>query len=187
MNEPKAIFVHCSATQRNKNFTVDDIRRWHKAQGWSDVGYHAVVLRDGTVQPGRPETTVGAHTFRHNGNSLGICYIGGIGDDHRPQDTRTDEQRTALILKVREWMTTYNIPVERVYGHYEFANKACPCFDMDEFREQLKQHVNISLPTIQIGTKEAFNQTTQLQRTLGVAIDGIIGPETYKAIAEYYQ
>ena len=40
------IIVHCSATSEGKDFTVLDIRRWHKLQGWSDIGYHYVVYRN---------------------------------------------------------------------------------------------------------------------------------------------
>ena len=35
-----SIIIHCSATPEGKHFTAADIRRWHKAQGWSDIGYH---------------------------------------------------------------------------------------------------------------------------------------------------
>ena len=43
------IIIHCSATPEGKDFTVDDIRRWHKEQGWSDIGYHYVIYRDGSI------------------------------------------------------------------------------------------------------------------------------------------
>ena len=40
------IIIHCTATPEGKDFTVDDIRRWHTTpaseggRGWSDIGYH---------------------------------------------------------------------------------------------------------------------------------------------------
>mgnify|MGYP002522570638 CR=1 FL=1 len=35
----KEIIVHCSATREGKDFTVNDIRKWHKKRGFNDIGY----------------------------------------------------------------------------------------------------------------------------------------------------
>lgn len=53
------IILHCTATPEGQDFTVEQIRQWHLAQGFSDIGYHYVISRDGTVHPGRPESVVG--------------------------------------------------------------------------------------------------------------------------------
>lgn len=90
------IIIHCSATKEGLNFNVNDIRRWHKAKGWKDVGYHYVICLDGTVQPGRPIAQVGAHCSGYNKNSIGICYIGGLDENNKPKDTRTVQQKAAL-------------------------------------------------------------------------------------------
>ncbi len=51
------IIIHCSATPEGKDFTVDDIRRWHLARRRpADIGYHYVIYRDGSVHKGRAET-----------------------------------------------------------------------------------------------------------------------------------
>ena len=87
------IIIHCSATAEGRDFGVADIRRWHKAQGWTDVGYHYVVRLDGTVQEGRALSEPGAHCKGHNAHSIGICYVGGLAADGRtPKDTRTDRK-----------------------------------------------------------------------------------------------
>jgi N-acetylmuramoyl-L-alanine amidase len=137
MNKPNRIFIHCSATTEGKDFTADDIDRWHRARGWSGIGYHKVVRLDGTVERGRADTTIGAHVRGHNTNSLGIVYIGGVGIDGKPKDTRTPMQHRQLVNEVLNWMEMYDIPVRDVYGHYEFAAKACPSFDMEYFRAEL--------------------------------------------------
>lgn len=123
------IILHCSATPEGVPFTVDDIRRWHKAQGWRDVGYHHIVRIDGSVECGRPETMAGAHTKGHNEDSIGVCYIGGVAKDGKtPKDTRTDAQKASLIRLVRELKSRY--PAATIHGHNEFAAKACPSFDV---------------------------------------------------------
>lgn len=124
----KEIIIHCSATPEGKDFTVQDIRRWHKAQGWSDVGYHFVIYRNGHIEPGRDVDLVGAHCTGHNTYSIGICYIGGMDRDNKqPKDTRTLTQKAALLSLLTDLRTLY--PNARIYGHRDFAAKACPSFD----------------------------------------------------------
>lgn len=122
------IIVHCSATAEGRNFTTEDITRWHKAQGWVTIGYHYVVHLDGSVHAGRSMDLAGAHCYGHNKESIGVCYIGGLAADGRtPKDTRTPEQRAALRKLLADLRAKY--PKARIYGHRDFAAKACPCFD----------------------------------------------------------
>lgn len=121
------IILHCSATPDGKDYTVDQIRQCHIARGFSDVGYHFIVYRDGSVHRGRPVEQIGSHTKGYNSHSIGICYIGGnSADNEKPKDTRTPQQRKALRELVDSLLKKY--PRATVHGHYEFANKACPSF-----------------------------------------------------------
>lgn len=133
MRNIDSIIIHCSATPEGKHFSVDDIRGWHKARGFVDVGYHFVITLDGDVQTGRPIENVGAHCTqqRMNHRSVGICYIGGYAADGKtPKDTRTPAQKNALRSLVARLRKQYDIPENRVFGHRDFAPKACPCFDV---------------------------------------------------------
>lgn len=122
------IIVHCSATPEGKDFTVTDIKKWHLARGFSDIGYHYVIYRDGSVHTGRDESKIGAHCTGHNSYSIGVCYIGGCAADGKtPKDTRTDAQKTALVKLLKELKSRY--PKATIHGHREYANKACPSFD----------------------------------------------------------
>lgn len=124
----KEIIVHCSATPEGKDFTVSDITNWHKARGFTTIGYHYVVYRDGSVHKGRNVNISGAHCTGHNAHSIGICYIGGCAADGKTaKDTRTNAQRAALEITLRKLRTLY--PTAKIYGHRDFANKACPSFD----------------------------------------------------------
>ena len=122
------LIIHCSATPEGKDYTVQDIDRWHKARGWKGIGYHYVIYRDGSIHKGRPEEQVGAHCLNHNKHSIGICYIGGTtADNKKAKDTRTPEQKAALRALLVELKQSY--PRALIMGHNVFANKACPCFD----------------------------------------------------------
>lgn len=139
MRKIKEIILHCAATPEGKDFTTKDIKAWHLQRGFSDIGYHYVIYRDGSIHSGRSIEAAGAHCKGHNSYSIGICYIGGCDASGKlPKDTRTPEQRFALFKLVDELMHKYNLTINDVYGHREFANKACPSFDMPTFRKELK-------------------------------------------------
>lgn len=123
------IIIHCSATPEGKDYTVEQIRQWHKQRGFSDIGYHYVIYRDGSIHSGRPIEKIGAHCLKHNAHSIGVCYIGGVAKDGKtPKDTRTDAQKESLIKLIKELKAKY--PKATVHGHREYANKACPSFDV---------------------------------------------------------
>lgn len=135
MRQIKEIIVHCADTPEGRDDKAADIKRWHKAQGWSDIGYHYVIDLDGTIEPGRPLETAGAHCTGHNANSIGICYIGGCDKDMKPKDTRTEEQKASLITLLKYLVAKY--PGAKIYGHKDFAQKACPSFDAKKEYEDL--------------------------------------------------
>lgn len=125
------IIIHCSATPEGKQTTVEEIRQWHLQRGWKDIGYHYVIYLNGTIHKGRPESEVGAHCSKYNKNSIGICYIGGVDKDGKtPKDTRTEGQKRALIEILKRLKRDY--PNATLHGHNEFANKACPSFNVKE-------------------------------------------------------
>lgn len=127
MRKITEIIIHCSATPAGRNFTVQDLDRWHRARGFNSIGYHYVIYLDGSVYPGRPVDEIGAHCLGHNAHSIGVCYIGGLDvDTLEPTDTRTPEQRAALRELLAKLQEQY--PGATVHGHNEFADKACPCF-----------------------------------------------------------
>lgn len=138
------IILHCSATPEGKDFTVDDIHKWHLARNFAGIGYNFVIYRDGTVHEGRPEAYVGAHCTNHNSNAIGICYIGGVEKNGKtPKDTRTPEQKKAMVLLVDELLKKYNLTNKAVHCHYEYANKACPSFKREDFLKELEDIQNL--------------------------------------------
>ena len=126
------IIVHCTATREGKNYTVEDIRRWHKERGFSDIGYHYVIYLDGSVHKGRPIEKVGAHCEGHNDNSIGIAYVGGLNKDGDPKNTLTPRQEESLFNLILELENRYPSIVS-VNGHRAYATKACPCFNVPQW------------------------------------------------------
>lgn len=123
--------VHCSSTKPSVFVDAKAIDRWHKEKGWLKIGYHFVILRDGTVQTGRLETEVGAHVEGHNVGNLGICLVGGLREsDGASEANYTPAQWAALETLLAQLKAKY--PAADVLGHRDFPNvhKDCPCFDV---------------------------------------------------------
>ncbi len=123
------IIIHCSATKEGQDYTTSDIRRWHLARGFSDIGYHYIIYRDGSIHLGRSINVGGAHCVNHNAHSIGVCYIGGLDKQGNPKDTRTEQQKDSLVKLLKQLRQLY--PKAAIYPHFKFAAKACPCFDAE--------------------------------------------------------
>lgn len=128
------IIVHCTATPEGKDYTIADITNWHKQRGFTTIGYHYVIYRDGSVHKGRDINVSGAHCTGHNAHSIGVCYVGGLENKpgvptakQKDKDTRTPAQKASLLKLLKELRTLY--PMAKIRSHKDFANKACPSFD----------------------------------------------------------
>lgn len=145
-----AIVIHCSATREGIDIKAADIDRMHKERGFAVCGYHYVIDLDGTVETGRPLTMDGAHCntkgfsgTSYNKHSIGICYIGGVDKNGKAKDTRTPQQKEALVKLVYDLIDKYP-NIKEVIGHRDTSPdlngdgkitknewiKCCPCFEV---------------------------------------------------------
>jgi N-acetylmuramoyl-L-alanine amidase len=147
------IVVHCSATKPGQKVDVDVIDGWHKLRGFSHqkesgryCGYHFVVREDGSIQTGRFLNETGAHVQGANSHSIGVCYAGGLDREGKASDSRTADQKEALIFLLTSLVVLY--PKAKIKGHRDYSPdlngsgviepweymKQCPCFcAMDEY------------------------------------------------------
>lgn len=130
----RRIVVHHSAGPRSQSF--ESIERYHtgpepQGRGWLAIGYHWVVLGDGSVRCGRPANLVGAHAYGHNVDSVGICVVGHNG---RPGEEWSEVQVHAL----RQLMTTLRglWPAALVLGHRDVGATVCPGTDVAQLISQ---------------------------------------------------
>ena len=134
------VFVHCTGTRPSAS--VEGIRRGWQALGWHAPGYHFLVDRWGVVHTLLDMEQVANGVRGHNSHSVHVAYIGGIGDDGRPADTRTQAQRVSLRSTVR--ILLKDNPGSVALGHRDISPdrnrngivdpweriKECPCFDV---------------------------------------------------------
>lgn len=117
------IVIHCSASPNGGLIRAEDIHNWHVKKGWDGIGYHYVICADGTLEYGRPEYWIGAHTKGHNSSSIGICLIGI--DAYSTQQWITLDALVGKLIKNHEGI--------KVIGHNEVSNKTCPGFDVQKW------------------------------------------------------
>lgn len=136
MRQIDEIILHCTATPADMVVTVAMVDGWHRQRGYDCIGYHFLVQQDGSILQGRSLEYEGAHCSGHNRSSIGIAYVGGLDPETcAPSDTRTFEQKMALKRLIVLLMAQY--PIRKISGHYQYAAKACPCFNVDEYQNLL--------------------------------------------------
>lgn len=135
------IILHCASTYADMDIDVATVRDWHvHERGWDDIGYHWLIRRNGAIEKGREESAVGAHCSGHNYNSIGICLAGGLGLTGKPEDNFTEAQFESLARLIREILIRY--PGCTIHGHSDYANKACPVFNVPLFIAKYLPEVN---------------------------------------------
>ena len=125
------IVIHASATPPGMDIGAEEIRGWHKQRGWSDIGYHAVIRRNGKVEDGRNIERAGAHVKGHNENSFGICLVGGTSSDASQAEFNFTRHQMASLVRLLDVLKN-EFPDAEVLGHRDFPGvaKACPCFNV---------------------------------------------------------
>jgi len=118
MRNITALVVHHSASS-SKTTTVEKITSWHKQRGFTTIGYHYVILHDGTVKKGRPDSMVGAHVSGKNSNSIGICVAGNF-EEENPTEAQAASLRALLVELQKECVGA------KVTWHREQAATLCP-------------------------------------------------------------
>ena len=117
------IVIHHTGNPWDDDLSAAEIDASHKAQGWTCIGYHYVIRKDGTVEEGRPHWTVGAHAYGENSHTIGIHVCGNfeIGEP-------TAAQIESLAMLLANLCTDYGLSIDRdtIVGHRELMATACP-------------------------------------------------------------
>lgn len=141
MRKINKALVHCSASDKSEQDSIDAIKELHTGPKtrkinwgeygnvacfeWSDVGYHFVITTDGTVHFGRPIEIKGAHCPPENAHSIGICLTGN--------KAFSPAQFEALRFLASDLCHEFNLNLTDFYPHNHFdKNKTCPNFDVQK-------------------------------------------------------
>jgi len=117
------IVVHHTGNPSDDDLSAEQIHYSHLAQGWSGIGYHYVIRKDGTVEIGRPEWAMGAHASGENWHTIGV-HLSGNFEIAVP----TAEQIESCAYLVGWICERYDLVPNRdhVVGHCDLMSTACP-------------------------------------------------------------
>lgn len=181
MRSLNEIIIHCTDTRpnwwadRTSAEKVAEVRRWHtEERGWSDIGYHFLIDRDGTVIEGRPLERVGAHVKGHNTGTIGISLFGGHGGSAGDQflDNFTEDQERALMQLIRQLQDNYPT-ITNVSGHNQYAAKACPTFSVPAWLEG--KRVEFVQEVVEDRARTSPTQSRTVQASAVQVVTGISG------------
>ncbi|OLN29263.1 peptidoglycan recognition protein family protein [Desulfosporosinus metallidurans] len=119
------------------------IREWHRTRGWSDIGYHFVIMPDGRCEDGRPLYRSGAHcnVGHRNFIGIGICLVGNFSETEVP-----DTQLVGLVNKVVQLLAAFKLGVGDVELHRDVPGAATECpgryFPEDAFKKELEESIS---------------------------------------------
>jgi N-acetyl-anhydromuramyl-L-alanine amidase AmpD len=197
------VFLHCSASDNPAHDDVEVMRDWHvNGNGWSDVGYHFFVKKDGTVQAGRPLSRTPAAQARHNAGTIAICCHG------LAEEKFTQTQYEAVIALCKEIDEAYAHEIT-FHGHREVSAKSCPVFPyktvlgLDEngamrftpnpnpgsgTPRTVVSTTATELPILRITARGASVRVLQQRlnaKGQNVTVDGIFGQQTLAAVKDF--
>lgn len=137
------IIIHCSASDNKHQDSIEAITKLHisppikkftwgeyatSGKNFSAIGYHFVITKDGSVKVGRPLERQGAHCYRFNQFSIGICLTGNT--------YFSPEQFTSLHIICLELCQEFGLVLSNINPHNRFnSKKTCPNFDLKEQKE----------------------------------------------------
>lgn len=136
MRTIKYIVIHCTATPQSTK-VESIINFWKKVLGWKNPGYHILIDKKGKSHFLQPFEYPANGVKGYNQNSIHISYIGGVDENGKSVDNRTDAQK----LEMLQWLTVLknDFPKAKIQGHCDFpkVRKSCPSFDVKEWLKEI--------------------------------------------------
>ena len=184
------VFIHCSASDHTHHDNIKTIKSWHLARGFSDVGYHFFIQKDGTLEYGRDIEKTPAAQKGHNRYTLAIC-MHGLKEESFTQAQFDTLNKLAIQIE-------HNYENISFHGHCEVSKKACPVFnykkvlDLDRYGslskdtnvlQEIKSKKAEDLPELKLGSRGEAVEL--LQQLLFIKIDGIVGPQTSRSVKAF--
>ena len=188
-----------------------DVHWWHIRNGWSGIGYHYFISKQGVIFQGRPDDMIGSHVKGYNSNSIGICFEGRYNKEIMPEaQVKAGKELVAHLKK--------KYGIKNVKRHKDLMATDCPgsLFPFEKIVGQEKENLVLSFQRAAVAdgfklpkygcdgsygdeTKSAMqkcvvkrrlfykykNSTKLVQRLLGIKQDGLCGKNTEKAIKEF--
>ena len=134
------VIHHVGGTDRE--VSAAEIHRWHLHNGWSGIGYHYVIHKDGSIERGRPRDAVGAHCYGENYHTIGINLVGNF-----QIALPTGVQMDAAVALVAQLCRIYRIRpgAGTIVGHRDLNSTECPGQNLYDQLPDLQRYCKVLL------------------------------------------
>ena len=171
ISQIRYIAIHHSATKDGDAFSFARYHVSHK--NWPGIGYHYVILPDGTIQWTNDLSTVSYHVGWQNTFTVGICLVGDF-----TKAEPTNQQKISLKALCRMLFGVLSLNINNVKGHRELvSNTQCPGVDMNVLRKYIINDVI----TILFDGKPLSVDTILKDKTTFVSIRPLVKALGYEA------
>jgi N-acetyl-anhydromuramyl-L-alanine amidase AmpD len=149
------VVAHWTGTYNNQDIGSEEVHEWHLARGWSGIGYHYIIRRDGRIQRGRPLNQQGAHAGDngHNRYSIGVSMAGGYNcpsgtanpNSYISADSLTSQQMDSFNEFMRAFYEVW--PGGQAWGHVDTdtKGKVDPGFSVPDYVQSRFGKTNVSV------------------------------------------
>ena len=66
------VVVHHTGNLADDDLSAEQIHFAHLGNGWSGIGYHFVIRKNGIIEQGRPIEMIGSHAYGENWHTIGV-------------------------------------------------------------------------------------------------------------------
>lgn len=116
------VYLHCSASDNPAHDYPKVMEDWHRERGFSEIGYHFFIQKNGTICEGRSLETVPAAQQGHNTGSIAICAHGLVKERFTPEQLGSLRGLCITLDRLYKGGLSF-------HGHCEVSNKSCPVYD----------------------------------------------------------
>lgn len=145
------VVVHATDTTKDMEVNYDVLKAWDVTErSLSEVGYHFIILRDGSLQVCRPISVDGVHSLKdHNENSIGIAFVGGLLGNRNNREAKrssksfTMEQFNTFDTFMRAFYTV--VPGGQAWGHNDIdhTRRSDPHFNVPLYIKNKFNKINV--------------------------------------------
>lgn len=171
-HEPRSITIHHTATRQAPNRALADkmraLQQFSQNDGaldtgkakpaWADVPYHYYIDVHGSVAEGREVGYAGDTNTTYDPAGHVLIVLEGNFQEEQP----TPGQLAALRRLVAEFSARWQIPAERIGGHKDFADTACPGRNLEAYLPELRRLATQPAPQRTVSAAQPAPQRTIL-------------------------
>jgi hypothetical protein len=119
-SRPLSDITHLTIHHTVSTTTPEAIANYHISRGWPGIGYHYIIIDDGTIFQCNHLDTISYHSAYNNGFSVGVALMGNFM--YTPPTQEQLDSAHALVAYLKS-----NLDAEIVYPHRWMPRAATAC------------------------------------------------------------